>query len=978
MFKMLKIRTLIFILAWFTFFIVQGQIPGLTQFTTNNNLPSNTIYDIVQDEDGFMWFATDYGVSKFDGLTFKNFTVNDGLPGNEVLLFSKDSQHRIWMSFFNGEIGFLKNGQFFSKKNHTSLQKLNFNRFVSTIFEDSNGAIWFFQDIENIIVLDSNFILKEYSLKNNNNLEISNSFFENKSKEVNLIGKEKNDYKKLKIINLTKFDFQKNWNDFNLDSFSKEAIESLNINIALLIRKNEPPIKKINDYLKNLDNRFLLKFYGIDDQYWFTNLNQGLHIFDKSDNYNSPKTILKNIQTTRAYIDLENNIWVGSNSNGVFLFPNVNVSGVQFEEIKQNDLFSINEFNNDIVVGNELGELIILDKKSLKVKILKKIDNYSKRIRHLKTHKDQLYIVSDFNIHQMNKSYNVKSTKDMYDTDFVNIELKNFKNVTFKEDSILTANANGISQINIYDKTSKRIWNKRSASILQIGNDSLWVGTTTGLFLKTDSNFTKFNLNNEFDNSIIYDVKSSKNGLLIASNSFGLGILNKNEFKNLTVSDGLLSNYIKTIYVDSNGAIWLSSNLGLNKITLNNSANIETIVSYTTSDGLYSNDVRACFVDTQMNKAYVATSKGLNIIDFSKNSGITEPPKIIITDKLVNNVPLEDNNTEFDYNSNNIQFNFSGISYKSLGNITFKYRLLGIEPEFIETTNNTIRYSALQPNTYTFEVKAIAKNKLESTLPESFTFTISPPFYKTWWFQTIIGLVIMVAILITYFVRIRNKQKKYEIEEKIASLRFKALNAQMNPHFINNLLGNINNEINLGRFSNVESNLKQFGSLVNLILNATKNNLISLEQEIEMTTLYLELQKSRFLNNLNYSINTSKLSNDDLEFILIPPMILQPIVENSIKHGFQKSENKENNINIKLHIFEKEYLTCEISDNGIGINNSHFSNGSGISIKNIENRLQLMCDTKRKEKLINTEHIYDDFNKLVGSKVILKIPLIKI
>ena len=218
--------------------------------------------------------------------------------------------------------------------------------------------------------------MKEYSLKNNNNLEISNSFFENKSKEVNLIGKEKNDSKKLKIINLTKFDFQKNWNDFNLDSFSKEAIESLNINIALLIRKNEPPIKKINDYLKNLDNRFLLKFYGIDDQYWFTNLNQGLHIFDKSDNYNSPKTILKNIQTTRAYIDLENNIWVGSNSNGVFLFPNVNVSGIQFEEIKQNDLFSINEFNNDIVVGNELGELIILDKKSLKVKILKKIDNY--------------------------------------------------------------------------------------------------------------------------------------------------------------------------------------------------------------------------------------------------------------------------------------------------------------------------------------------------------------------------------------------------------------------------------------------------------------------------------------------------------------------------------------------------------------------------------------------------------------------------
>ena len=71
------------------------QIPGLTQFTIDNGLPSNTIYDIAQDEMGFIWYATDYGVSKFDGINFINYTISDGLPGNEILYFYKDSKKRI-------------------------------------------------------------------------------------------------------------------------------------------------------------------------------------------------------------------------------------------------------------------------------------------------------------------------------------------------------------------------------------------------------------------------------------------------------------------------------------------------------------------------------------------------------------------------------------------------------------------------------------------------------------------------------------------------------------------------------------------------------------------------------------------------------------------------------------------------------------------------------------------------------------------
>ncbi len=141
-----------------------SQIPGLTQFTTNNNLPSNTIYDIVQDENGFMWFATDYGVSKFDGLVFNNFTVNDGLAGNEVLKLFKDSKNRIWMSFFNGGICFFKDGKIYNSKNTSFLKNIILTKFVHAIFEDSSGNIWFNEGFNNIICLAEDKTIKNYNL----------------------------------------------------------------------------------------------------------------------------------------------------------------------------------------------------------------------------------------------------------------------------------------------------------------------------------------------------------------------------------------------------------------------------------------------------------------------------------------------------------------------------------------------------------------------------------------------------------------------------------------------------------------------------------------------------------------------------------------------------------------------------------------------------------------------------------------------
>jgi len=954
-----------------------AQIPGLTQFTTNNGLPSNTIYDIVQDENGFIWLATDYGISKFDGLAFKNFTVMDGLPGNEILSFYKDSKNRIWMTAFNGDMGFIQNGNFYNEHNTAYLNKLQFTKFVDDVFEDSKGKIWFCQKSNSLKALNTNLSVENYSTNNDLYLKHTSFIIEDVKNKVHLLTYFNKD-KKLNIITkpISKNSNLLEWLPFKISQFPNSAKEKIYNNIGMLLRDYDENIKKISSHLIHEQNNFLLKTYKIGTDYWITNLNHGVYIFNKTDNYHNPKIILKNTKSTRAYVDSENNIWVGSQSNGIFLFPNLRVQGIQFDDPNKNNLYSISLFQNKLILGNEQNEIIIINKETLQTIATLKLDKNPKRINQLKSHNNLLYIISNNSIDQLNSNFKFENIKNMYDADFLKTDLKNFKFFSIVGDEIYTANSNGVGKINKTSFLAKKLWNRRSTSICYSGNDSLWIGTTKGLYLQNAGVTKKYNLGNEFNESIIYALENSSRGLLVGSNANGLGILKNRKFKIVSKEDGLLSNSVKSLFVDAKNNIWLSSNLGLNRIELDGNNNLIRIKNYTISDGLYSNDVRACFVDK--NKAYVATSNGLNIIDISNEENLIIAPRIHINEVLLNNNIIEKiSNQTFDYQSNNIQFNFSGISFKSLGNIKFKYRLLGLEPNWIETKNNTIRYSSLPPNKYTFEIKAISKNDLESANPSKFMFTIKPPMYKTWWFISLATLVFLAFIAYLFYSRDQKIKRNEKIKENISNLRYKALNAQMNPHFINNLLVHIDDLVNKGEIEEVKGSLSKFAILVNLILQSTKSNLINLTDEIEMAKLYLELQKLRFHKNTSYTINTESIPQEDLENILVPPMILQPIIENSFKHGF-KIGDKTNHIALNFNIVDEEFLICEISDNGIGIQKNENSStaGSGISFSNINERLQLINESKSEENLVIISNVTDEFNTLVGLKVTLKIPLI--
>jgi ligand-binding sensor domain-containing protein/two-component sensor histidine kinase len=957
-----------------------AQIPGFTQFNLNNGLPSNTVYDVNQDENGFLWIATDYGLSRFDGVSFKNFTVSDGIPDNEILRFFKDSKNRIWLVGFNGKVGYLKNNKFYNYNNQSFLKDLTFNNFVSDIFEDSKKNIWFLESLVNIKKLDSSNYVSSFNLKNPS--------IRKKSKKLQIV---EDIYGEIKILKsatrkekinqlLSTSIFNLKWEKINFDLYTYKTILELRNNKMESIKDIDSVSMQIPNAIFNyfkygFSANLLYQSLYFDDSFLITNLNEGALLINSKDKYLNKK-ILPSVHTTRSYIDNEKNIWIGSQSNGIFLFPNLHINGVQFEDKNKNDIHTVSLFQNKLIIGNKLSEVVVLNAKTLKTIANYKLDKSPRRIRQLNIFDNQLFILGDYNIHRLNSSLKLERIKNMFDDDFNTSNLKNFKDLSVSKDFIYIANAGGIGKINKSTKVVQQFWNKRSTAIFNDTKENIWIGTTTGLYHHYKGITKKYKLNEQFDNSIIYAIENSPKGLLIGSNSYGFGILKNGKFDVISREDGLLSNYIKSIFIDTKNNIWLSTNFGLNCVELNDTNNINSIKSYTTSDGLYSNDVRASYVNE--NKVYVATSKGLNIINLALEKTSITTPKIYLNNILLNNKIIEKkSNQQFTHNLNNFQFNFSGISFKSLGNITFKYRLKGLESEWITTKTNTIRYSSLPPNTYSFELKAISKNNLEST-PLLFSFTINPPIYKTWWFISISMITILTFITYFFYHRSLKIKRKQKAKEQISTLRYQALNAQMNPHFINNLLVNVHNLADRGAINEVKESLNQFAELVNLVLSSTKSNLINLSDEIEMAKLYLELQKLRFNKKTEYTINTKLIPVEELDTILVPPMILQPIIENSFKHGF-KNENKTNTIVVDFKIENDTFLICEISDNGIGIKKSENlprSKSSGISFSNINERLRLINESENDEKLIFISNITDEFDTLVGLKVTLKIPLI--
>ena len=329
------------------------------------------------------------------------------------------------------------------------------------------------------------------------------------------------------------------------------------------------------------------------------------------------------------------------------------------------------------------------------------------------------------------------------------------------------------------------------------------------------------------------------------------------------------------------------------------------------------------------------------------------PSKVIIENVTLKDTVLTNfNNLIFEPSQNNIRIHYTSLNFSSPKSISYEYKFEESQ-DWIETEYNDIDLVSLSPGKYNLLIRAVNINNIKGEIT-NLKFEILPPFWKTIWFYLLIALIILAIIFFVFLRRIKlikNKaNEQLKIQNSISELKHQALSASLNPHFIFNTLNSIQAYMNTHSKEEANEYLVNFSRLIRMNLDLAAKTFITLETELVRLELYLKYEKIRFEGMLNYEINISGDINPNT--LMIPNMILQPFVENSIWHGILHKEDKGNiliNISKGQKFLVKDNVTViniDILDDGVGLNeipskkSSHISKGIAL----IKERLALLAN----------------------------------
>lgn len=920
----------------------------LTNYTTEKGLPSNHIYKILQDTKGFIWIATDKGLVKHNGTNFKTFTTKNGLVTNDVWGLNVTPDGKVWFQSKSPKVGYIKNdsinnfesevkGEIFSSRytnqigNEIVLSKFSsFHKLINKKwrpFSISNGRLKIYK----------NFIKH----KNIGYLQINTN-------QDTLFLKDKND-KTIKQFNIkdiiSKIHKRGQLTDSLFYWIANDRYKILNLNTLNLIERNlkdEINIKTSKYTRINIvNNRLQISGKGfvgfLDDKF---------HI---KETYYFPK----NINSHFGFIDINKNIWLATFRNGLYKITNANRNKVTF--LKKNNIKNISKINTKIIA-------------TITNKGFYEYDTIDKNFKpYLKTPK---YLYNPNYIKELNASFfysrdkiiksenNIKKEVkfQLEDLDYINNIIS--KLIFFKK-HLFGTNDFGIVKIQPETNVILKEYSKEGINDIINFKEKLLLASTNGLYELKNDTIINFNFIDEKFKKPILNIRQINNeNLLINTDGFGSYITNLKTIKHIPETKFLI---VKDACIQKN-IIWLATNKGILKIDLSKKTNRG--INFTQHEGLPTNQINTVYVNDTI--IIAGTTKGITILpnQYKTSSSLLD---IYFENAKFNEKSINTAQNKFTYTSNNkLQIKIEKIDFNDFKNTKFSYKLNPIQKEWQTTTSNVFITNNLQPNTYNFIIKSGGKQK-------ELYFVITPLIWQTLWFQlsaiSIIGFAIFYSAKQLGKQSQKRKNQKLIQDKKLSELQLKALRSQMNPHFVFNSLAAIQYYINENNSEVSEMYLIKFSRLIRHFFNLSKEEKISLSEEINLVKSYLELEKIRFKEKLNFNINIDeklKLNTTD-----IPTMLLQPVLENAVNHGIFNKINR-GTINVCLKYIDTKTYKVEICDDGVGFVNTIKKNKKHNSSNIIADRLEFLNKTGSWNITLKNEELYS--NKIEkGNKSTFKI-----
>ncbi|SFE41913.1 ligand-binding sensor domain-containing protein [Thermoflexibacter ruber] len=550
----------------------------------------------------------------------------------------------------------------------------------------------------------------------------------------------------------------------------------------------------------------------------------------------------------------------------------------------------------------------------------------------------------------------------------------------------------------------------KNSPIIEDSNGLLWIGKgaiNRGIFSfdKKTEKFTHYLLEPDKTNGLadenIYNLAFDSQGTLWVATSEGLYFKEKNQtkFSSISEKDGLPTSMIYSIVIDKKDRLWLATSAGICKVSIRKNKNIR-INCYDVLDGAVGADqthVRnAHFVDKN-GYIYFGGSKGFCKFHPDSVQENNLAPAIFFTSfKLfeqeyrLDTAIMYKKHITLTHEQNFLSFDFAALNFIRPDKNQYAYKIDGLNKNWIPLGNkSTVSIAGLKPNTYTLKVKASNNDGIWNEEGTSISITILPPWWATWWFISLIIITISGTIYGIYQYRIKEirkeeayKKEKEKMKEAYSVLQndFQEVNqrlhsARIDTHFLANCMIMINNYINKGDAQEATEAMNDLNRLYRLLLYHSGKKIISLKEECDFLEVYVRMNQRRFDNSFDYDVINKE--NIDLESVEIPPLLLQPFVENSILHGL-RNINKRGKL--ALEIFSRnELLHILVEDNGIGRQKAGELNGKfhhkrqSVGLALTEKRIRDLFDNELVSPLEITD-LVDEQGKPAGTRVVLKIP----
>lgn len=956
------------------------------QYTVDNGLPSNEVYQVFQDSKGYIWFATSNGVSRFDGTTFQNFDMSDGLVDNIVFEVYEDYKGRVWFIPYTCLLCYYENGE---------IKEYAYNQKIKNHVRNVLGPVkmsFRVDSLDNVLLSVKRFGVVTISAE---------GAFRVNNEGVYDMGDVVIDARDGSAI----ISYVLAGNEYNLVYIDNDTItyygkktcgreyQPFYLHQYLAVKNDSTFLLSVQERLYQICSGRITRipididcciWLSIDraQNLWVSNYAGGVRAYPNADaTLPASMSLFADSRISSVLQDNEGAYWFTSLSDGVFYVPNHRVSSLSNAGgLQSNRIRALLAQGNELYVGYQKNLVDILSKDKISsVSISGKCSDYSVKSLRYDSTRNVIWVCGSWLLGVIsNRTYTV-----FYDK-LDGIDPR--KIIKSRGGGYWIGETKGLSKMDengriVYRSLLNSGFVGDIYSLVEDCSGAVWFCTINGLWRWNGVAIERVGEGNKLlsVNSHSMFIHPKDSSLWIATNGLGVVVRKQDgQTINITKKHGLKSNTINRLLYTKKG-VWAATASGLSVITKTGSGGY-TAKTYGISDGLPSNNITSVAVDG--NLVYAASSEGLVRIDLNTEQDNAVPPPAHITAVSVdgkNITPISNSSSiELSHSHKMLNISYVALAYKYMGRVNYRYRMINVDSAWVYTTTTNCLYAGLKPGNYTFQVQGQNSSGLWSLDGGLLKITVMQPYWQTMWFLVLLSLLVAGIIFAIFKLIIISINKRNMLIHSANMYKQHSLRQQMNPHFIFNTLGSIQYYILNKDTLSSHRYLTKFADLMRMTLDNSFSLVVSLNEEIKSLKLYLELEALRLDGKFTYSVNCETF--DEIKNFMVPALLMQPFVENSIWHGIMLKPSQDGHVEVNIKD-DPESIVITISDNGVGrvearrireknARAGHKSRGYQIT----QERIALLNTIYGDKFNITTTDSYSSTGEPLGTQVVIVIP----